>query len=92
VIIGHEFRRKIEVSLEVYDQKTTSGPVGKPSARESTLGIGGRIPVTKGGSVWFIAMAGRSLATVTRTNDQPSWIASVGFQILSGRRRRYSSD
>ena len=92
VIIGHEFRRKIEVSLEVYDQKATSGPVGKSTARESTLGIGCRIPVAGRGSVWFIAMAGRSLVTVTPTNDQPSWIASVGVQVLSGRRRRYSSD
>ena len=92
VIIGHEFRSKTELSLDVYDQKATSGPVDRPKARESTLAIGCRIPVAREGSVWFIAMAGRSLVTVTRANDQPSWIASVGFQVLSGRKRRYSSD
>lgn len=91
-IVGHEFRQKTEVDLEIYDQNDTTGIAGKPKARESTLGIGGRCPIAGNGSLWFMGMAGRSLVTVTRTNGQPSWIASVGFQILTGRRRRYSSE
>ncbi len=92
VIVGHEFRQKTELFLEIYDQEATSAFGDKPKARESTVGIGSRIPIARDGSVWFIGMVGRSLVTVTRTNDQPSWIASLGLQILSGRRRRYSSD
>jgi hypothetical protein len=71
----------------------TIGPLRiKPKARESTLGVGWRCPIAGDRSLWFMGMAGRSLVTVTRTNGQPSWIASIGFQILTGRRRRYSSD
>jgi hypothetical protein len=90
-IVGHEFRQKTEVDLELYDQNATRGTGDKPKARESTVGIGWRCPIAER-SVWFMGMAGRSLVRVTRTNGQPSWIASIGFQFLSGRRRRYSSD
>jgi hypothetical protein len=92
VIVGHEFRNKTELSLELYDQAATRETSDEPKTRESTLGIGFRTPMARDGSVWFIGMAGRSLVTVTRTNGQPSWIASLGLQILSGRRRRHSSD
>ncbi len=91
-IVGHEFRQKTELDLELYDQEATRGIGDLPKARESTLGVGWRCPITGNGSLWFMGMAGRSLVTVTRTNGQPSWIASVGFEILTGRRRRYSSD
>jgi hypothetical protein len=91
-IVGHEFRQKTELDLEIYDQHATRGIGDMPKARESTLGVGWRCPIAGNGSLWFMGMAGRSLVTVTRTNGQPSWIASVGFQILTGRRRRYSSD
>jgi hypothetical protein len=48
--------------------------------------------MVRNGSVWFLAMAGRSLVTVTPTNGQPSWIGTVGFQFLTGKRRRSSAD
>ena len=92
VIVGHEFGNKTELYLELYDQAATRATADEPKTRESTLGIGVRTPMTRDGSVWFLAMAGRSLVSVTPTNGQPSWIASVGVQILSGKRRRHSSD
>jgi len=92
VIVGHEFRNKTELYMELFDQDATRGIGGNPRLRESTLGVGCRRRLTGDGSVWFLAMAGRSLVTPTLTNGQPSWIASVGFQLLSGRKRRTSVD
>ena len=92
VIVGHEFRNKAELSVELFDQHATNGTADEANTHDSTVGVGGRIPIARQGSVWFIGMVGRSLTTVTRTNGQPSWIASAGFQFLTGRRRRHSSD
>ena len=92
VIAGHEFRNKTELDFELYDQAATRATADEPKLRESTLDIGFRTPVVSNGSVWFMGMAGRSLVTATPANGQPSWIASVGFQILTGKRRRNSSD
>jgi len=92
VIVGHEFKKKTELDLELYDQAATRATADEPKTRESTFGVGVRTPMTRDGSVWFLAMAGRSLVSVTPTNGQPSWIASVGVQLLSGKRRRHSSD
>ena len=92
LIVGHEFRGRTEVSVELYDQNPTSSPASSPKTRESTLGVGCRTPIAGEASLWLIAMAGRSLATVTRTNDQPSWIATLGLQVLTGHRKRYSSE
>jgi len=92
VIVGHEFRNKAELSVELFDQHATNGTGDEANTHDSTVGVGGRIPIARQGSVWFIGMVGRSLTTVTRTNGQPSWIASAGFQFLTGRRRRHSSD
>jgi hypothetical protein len=92
VIVGHEFKSKTELYLELYDQAATRATSNEPKTRESTLGIGFRTPIAGNGSFWFMGMGGRSLATVTPTNGQPSWIASVGLQILTGKRRRSSSD
>lgn len=92
VIVGHEFRKKTELYIELYDEAATRETRGEPKTRESTLGIGFRTPMARNGSVWFIGMAGRSLVTVTPINGQPSWIASVGLQFVTSRRRRHSSD
>jgi len=92
IIVGHEFRTRTEVDLELYDQAATSGNAGEPKTRESTLGIGFRTPMVRNGSVWIMGMGGRSLATITPANGQPSWIASMGIQILTGKKRRNSSD
>ena len=92
VIVGHEFRKKTGLYLELYDQAATRATVSEPKTRETTLGVGFRTPLAKNGSVWFLGMAGRSLVTVTRTNGQPSWIASVGLQIVTSHKRRRSLD
>lgn len=92
VIVGHEFRNKTELYLELCDQDATRASAHEPKTRESTLGIGFRTPLAKNGSVWFLGMAGRSLVTVTRTNGQPSWIASVGLQFVTSHKRRQSID
>jgi len=92
VIVGHEFKKKTELDLELYDQDATRTTAVEAKTRESTLGIGFRTPLAKEGSVWFIGMAGRSLVTVTQTNGQPTWIASLGLQFLTSRRRRRSID
>jgi hypothetical protein len=39
-----------------------------------------------------MGMVGHSVVTATPVNGQPGWIASVGFQILTGKKRRNSSD
>jgi hypothetical protein len=92
VIVGHEFKKKTELDLELYDQDATRTTAVEAKTRESTLGIGFRTQLAKKGSVWFIGMAGRSLVTVTQTNGQPTWIASLGLQFLTSRRRRRSID
>jgi hypothetical protein len=92
VIVGHEFKKKTELDLELYDQDATRATAAEPKSRESTLGIGFHTPVGKNGSVWFLGMVGRSLVPVTQTNGQPSWIASLGLQFVTSRRRRHSSD
>ena len=92
VIVGHEFRKKTELYLELYDQAATRATASEPKTRESTLGIGFRTPLTKNGSVWFLGMVGRSLVTATPTNGQPIWIASVGLQFLTSHKRRHSID
>src|SRR5579864_6717143 len=63
VIFGHEFRKDTELYLELYDQGDVTGIDGKPKARESTLGIGGRLPIVRSGSLRLIGMASRSLVT-----------------------------
>jgi hypothetical protein len=92
VIVGHEFRKDTELYFEIYDQQDVTGVDGRPKARESTLGIGGRLPIVRSGSLRLIGMAGRNFIAASPTNGQPSWIAYVGIQFLSARRRRHSSD
>ena len=91
-IVGHEFENKLELYLELYDEAATRATLDEPKTRESTLGIGFRTPMFRNGPVRFMGMAGRSLVTPTPANGQPSWIASVGLQILTGKKRRSSSD
>jgi hypothetical protein len=92
VIVGHEFKKKTELDLELYDQDDTRATAAEPKTRESTLGIGFHTPLGKRGSVWFLGMVGRSLVPVSQTNGQPSWIVSLGLQFVTSRTRRNSMD
>ena len=89
VVAGHEFKKDTELYLELYDQQNVSAPPGAARLRESTLGLGGRIPIVKAQWLRLIGMAGRSVVAVTPSNGQPSWIAYVGLQFLSDRQRRH---
>jgi hypothetical protein len=92
VVVGHEFRKDLELYGEFYDQKEVGGTALKPALRETTLGVGGRVPITHGGRFRVIGMGGHSVISATPTNGQPGWIAYVGIQILSSSSRRRSSD
>jgi hypothetical protein len=92
VVVGHEFKKDKELCIELYDQQDTQAPAGAPKLRESTLGIGGRVPLDKRQSFRLIGMAGHGLVSATRANGQPSWIAYVGIQFLSERRRRHGDE
>jgi hypothetical protein len=92
VIVGHEFKKKTEVDMELYDQDDTRATATELKTRESTIGIGFHTPLGKKGSVWLLGMVGRSLLPVTPTNGQPSWIASLGLQFVTSRKRRNSID
>jgi hypothetical protein len=80
LIVGHEFRNKTELYFEIHDEEDIEG-----IARESTIGIGGRQPFARRGTILFLGMIGRSLGTATSTNGQPNWIAYFGVQFRFGR-------
>jgi hypothetical protein len=79
LIVGHEFRSKTELYLELHDEEEVAGV-----ERQSTIGIGGRQPLTKNETVLLLGMVGRSLRAATPTNGQPNWIAYFGLQFLFG--------
>ena len=89
VVAGHEFKKDTELYLELYDQQDVRAPEGMVNHRESTLGIGGRVPIVGGQWLRLIGMAGHGLVSPTLANGQPTWIAYVGLQFLSDRRRRH---
>ena len=92
VVAGHEFRKDMELYLELYDQRDVHVAAGTPRFAETTVGLGGRIPIVQGHWLRLIAMGGRSLVSPTPSNGQPSWIAYVGLQFLSDRKRRHGDE
>jgi hypothetical protein len=89
VVAGHEFKKDTELYLELYDEQDVRAVVGTQRLRESTLGIGGRLPIVSGQWLRLIGMAGHGLVPATAGNGQPNWIAYVGLQFLSDRQRRH---
>jgi len=92
IVVGHEFKKDTELYLELYDQQDVRRLTGTPNLRESTVGIGGRVPIVRAQWLRLIGMAGHSLVSATPANGQPSWIAYVGLQFLSDRRRRHGDE
>jgi hypothetical protein len=92
IVAGHEFQIDAELYLEFYDQHEVRVPAGTQGQRETTLGIGGRIPIVSGHWLRLIGMAGHGLITPTFSNGQPGWIAYAGIQFLSDRRRRHGDE
>lgn len=92
IVAGHEFRKDTELYLELYDQRDVQVAAGTPRLRETTLGLGGRIPIVKSHSFRLIGMGGHGLVSATPSNGQPGWIAYVGVQFLSDKRRRHGDE
>jgi hypothetical protein len=94
LLVGHEFSDQTEAYIELYDQQDANRIVagqgvgqfatGYPKQRETTLGLGGRHSLNKSNTLNLLLMGGRSFQTVSVSNNQPSWIAYVGFQVLLG--------
>jgi hypothetical protein len=92
IVLGHEFKKDAELYFELYDQHDVRAAAGMEKLRESTAGVGGRIPIVQRHWLRLIGMGGHSLVPATATNGQPGWIAYVGIQFLSDRRRRHMDD
>jgi hypothetical protein len=95
LLIGHEFTDRTEAYLELSDEQDANrlppgqGGVGQfatgfPKQRETTLGLGGRQALNKAKTLNLLLMGGRSFQSITALNNQPSWIAYVGVQVLLG--------
>ncbi len=88
IVVGHEFRK----DTELYDQRDVQVAAGTQMLRETTLGLGGRIPIVKSQWLRLIGMGGHGLVSATRSNGQPGWIAYIGIQFLSDKRRRHGDE
>jgi hypothetical protein len=91
-VIGHEFRKDTELYAELFHQQEVRVAPGIQALRDTTFGVGGRVPIVKRHWLRLIAMGGHSLVTATPTNGQPGWIAYVGLQFLSDKRRRHGDE
>jgi hypothetical protein len=91
-VVGHEFKKDTELYLELYDQEDVRALAGTQKLRESTVGLGGRIQIVRGEWLRLIGMGGHGLVAATPTNGQPTWVAYVGLQFLSERRRRHGDE
>ncbi len=90
-VVGHEFKKDTELYLEVFNQQDL-GKSGMQNLRESTIGLGGRVPLVKRHWLRLIGMGGHGLVSATPANGQPTWIAYVGIQFLSDKRRRHGDE
>ncbi len=96
LLVGHEFGDRTEAYLELYDEQdanriapgqgTGQFTTRAPKQRETTLGLGGRRALNQHKTLNLLLMGGRSFQAVSVTNNQPSWIAYVGLQVLFGPR------
>jgi hypothetical protein len=92
IIVGHEFKKETELYMELYNQRDVRVAAGTPTLSETTFGAGGRVPVVKGHWLRLIGMGGHGLVSATPSNGQPGWIAYVGLQFLSDKRRRHGDE
>src|SRR5262249_27645726 len=82
VVIGHEFPGHIGLYGELYDQADVRRSADQPANQETTVGIGGRLPLTK--TAKLIGMAGRSIVTSEENKGHPTWIGYFGVQFEFG--------
>jgi len=78
--------REIKFSLSIYPQLLLE------KLSETTISVGGRVPIVRGHWLRLIGMGGHGLVRATPSNGQPGWIAFVGLQFLSDRRRRHGDE
>ncbi len=90
-VAGHEFKKDTEFYLELYNQQDLK-KAGTQTLGETTIGLGGRVPIVKRHWLRLIGMGGHGLVSATPTNGQPTWIAYVGIQFLSDKRRRHGDE
>ena len=91
-LAGHEFKKDTELYLEVFSQRDLQTTAGMERLSETTISIGGRVPVVRGHWLRLIGMGGHGLVRATPSNGQPGWIAYVGLQFLSDKRRRHGDE
>jgi hypothetical protein len=84
MIVGHEFTKRTEAYLELYDQQDANRVDGAAKQREATLGVGGRHALDRSNTVLLMLMGGRTFQKVVSGSGQPSWIAYIGIQLLLG--------
>jgi len=86
MIVGHDFTKRTEAYVEIYDEQDANRVDAAAKGRQATLGLGGRHAVNEKRTIWLLLMEGRSFQKVAPDNMQPSWIAYVGVQFLFGPR------
>ena len=91
-VAGHEFKKDTELYLEAFSQRDLQTTAGMEKLSETTISVGGRVPIVRGHWLRLIGMGGHSLVRATPSNGQPGWIAFVGLQFLSDRRRRHGDE
>ena len=94
LLVGHEFGDRTEAYAELYDEQDANRiPAGQgvgqfstglSKQRETTLGLGGRQALNRAKTLNLLLMGGRSFQAISVSNNQPSWIAYVGLQVLLG--------
>ncbi|MGI4827678.1 MAG: hypothetical protein ACRYFU_05745 [Janthinobacterium lividum] len=94
LLVGHEFSDRTEAYVELYDLQDANRigegrgvgqfATGSSKQRETTLGVGGRQALNRNKTLNLLLMCGRSFQAVSTSNNQPSWIAYVGLQVLLG--------
>lgn len=92
LVVGHEFRPDAELYAELFTQRNVLVSAGADKLRDTTISLGGRLPIVKGHWLRLIGMAGHGLGRATPSNGQPTWIAYIGMQFLSDRRRRHGDE
>ena len=84
LIAGHQFSERLELYGELYDLQAINLVDGQPKQRSLTVDVGGRQSLDRANHVRLLFSGGRAIQAVTRTNEEPSWIAYLGIQLLLG--------
>ena len=92
VVAGHEFRKDTELYAELFTSATCKWLPERRHCGKPHLASGAEFPIVKGHWLRLIGMGGHGLVSPTPSNGQPTWIAYVGLQFLSDKRRRHGDE